>query len=111
MPSLKNSDAHRLLLLGRDEQLLQQLAAQFEDAQTIAADLRQDLGKIGEQLAGSPVDILVRSAGISIRGDIDSLQKEQWRKLFNVNLFAVTELARLLIPTLSASRKGQTASG
>lgn len=95
---------HRLTLLGRNEQLLQQVAAQFEDAQTIAADLRQDVDKIGEKLAGTSIDVLIHSAGISTRGEADRLQKEQWQDLFDVNLFAVTELTRHLIPALRQAR-------
>jgi short-subunit dehydrogenase len=95
---------HRLTLLGRDEQKLRDMADRFEGARFIAADLRQDLDSIAQELAQDPVDVLVHSAGVSTRGGVDTLDREQWQDLFELNLFAVTELTRLLIPALRQTR-------
>lgn len=95
---------HRLTLLGRDEQLLQDIADKYEDAHFIAADLRHDTDRVARELADGPVDVLVHSAGVSTRGGVDTLHKEQWQDLFELNLFAVTELTRLLIPSLRETR-------
>lgn len=95
---------HRLTLLGRDEHLLQQIAGRYEDARFIAADLRQDTNRSAQEVASTPIDVLVHSAGVSTRGSADTLHKEQWQDLFELNLFAVTELTRLLIPSLRETR-------
>lgn len=95
---------HRLTLLGRDEHLLQDIADKYEDARFIAADLRHDTDRVARELAAGPVDVLVHSAGVSTRGGVDTLHKEQWQDLFELNLFAVTELTRLLIPSLRETR-------
>lgn len=49
------------------------------------------------------LDALVHSAGIAMTDRIDEATREQWRHQFEVNVFAVADLTRLLLPLLRAS--------
>lgn len=46
------------------------------------------------------VDVLVNSAGIDLRGTITEMKIEDWRKVFDVNLFGIFLVSRYVIPYL-----------
>ncbi|PRZ44326.1 NADP-dependent 3-hydroxy acid dehydrogenase YdfG [Antricoccus suffuscus] len=94
---------HNLLLGGRDEQRLKELAATFRSAEPFTADMSddEDVERAAKQIAG--LDVLVHSAGVATRGPIDQMSRQQWRDEFEVNLFAVAQLTTLLLPQLRAT--------
>jgi NADP-dependent 3-hydroxy acid dehydrogenase YdfG len=47
--------------------------------------------------------VLVHSAGIGPLGTVEDSPAEQWRRTFEVNVVAVAELTRLLLPALRAA--------
>ncbi|SDF55094.1 NADP-dependent 3-hydroxy acid dehydrogenase YdfG [Lentzea fradiae] len=89
---------HDLLLGGRDETALSLLAAELPGATAWPFDLTDvasaDLG------AASRLDVLVHSAGIALLGPLAEASRDDWRRTFDVNLFAVAELTNLLLPRL-----------
>jgi NADP-dependent 3-hydroxy acid dehydrogenase YdfG len=94
---------HHLLLGGRDSARLQALTDEFPSAEPFAADLR-DSAATEQSAAGiETLDVLVHSAGILRMGAVEELTLEQWRESFEVNVFAVAELTRLLLPALRAA--------
>lgn len=92
---------HDLLLGGRDETSLSLLAADLPGAQAWPFDLTNvasaDLGPL------SRLDVLVHSAGIALLGPLSEASPDDWRRTFELNVFAVAELTNLLLPQLRAS--------
>jgi len=50
------------------------------------------------------MDVLVHCAGIGLLGTVEHTPAEVWRRQFEVNVVAVAELTRLLLPALRRSR-------
>ncbi|GAA4854705.1 SDR family oxidoreductase [Saccharopolyspora rosea] len=98
------SDTHDLLLGGRDEQALRPLVDELPGARPWPVELT-DHDAVAAAVADiSRLDVLVHSAGLVELGTVAEASPESWRRTFEVNLFAVTELTRLLLPALRASR-------
>ncbi len=51
-----------------------------------------------DQLAGTPIDVLVNNAGIFEYEDFDEFDMDLWRRVMRVNLDAVVELATAVSP-------------
>lgn len=94
---------HHLLLGGRDADALEALAAALPGAHAWPVELT-DPGALAEAVAGiDHLDVLVHSAGIGPLGTVENSPAEQWRQTFEVNVVAVAELTRLLLPALRAA--------
>jgi short-subunit dehydrogenase len=97
----------RLTLLARDDERAGDLAIEFPEAQTIAADL-QHPESLEEAVAeaGLPdrVDSLIHAAGIVELGTVGELSIDAWSSQLTVNLIAPAELTRLLLPAVRAAR-------
>lgn len=101
------AEDHHLILGGRDRSALEALAAELPSAEPFAVELTDEaaLGAavtalhLPDGLAG-----LVHSAGILTSGRIEDLSAAHWRQAFAVNVVAVAELTRLLLPALRAAR-------
>jgi NADP-dependent 3-hydroxy acid dehydrogenase YdfG len=95
---------HDLLLGGRDDDALKAIAADLPGAREWTVELT-DSGALAAAVAGiDRLDVLVHSAGIGPLGTIEDSPAEQWRQTFEVNVVAVAELTRLLLPALRAAR-------
>ena len=68
-----------------------------EDRQAI---VQQTLDRWGR------VDILINNAGIGIYGDFMEITEGDWRKLFDINLFATVFLTQAVLPTMQAQGQG-----
>ncbi|WP_434452043.1 SDR family oxidoreductase [Lentzea sp. E54] len=92
---------HDVLLGGRDETSLALLAAELPGAQPWPFDLTNvasaDLTPLRR------LDVLVHSAGIALLGPLAEASSEDWRRTFDVNVFAVAELTNLVLPQLRAA--------
>lgn len=102
---------HDLLLGGRDADALGAVARDLEaDGRTIRpwpVDLTDEaaLAEAVEQTDGlvDHLDVLVHSAGVGMLGTVAELDAATWRTQFDVNVVAVAELTRLLLPGLRAA--------
>ncbi|GAA1969116.1 SDR family oxidoreductase [Amycolatopsis minnesotensis] len=94
---------HRVLLGGRDASALERLAADLPGTEpwpvdlTDAEALRAATADIGE------LDVLVHCAGVADLGTVEAADASVWRRNFEVNLLAVVELTRHLLPALRAA--------
>lgn len=97
------SDTHDLLLGGRDVEALKALASRLPSAQPWPAELT-DPQAVEAAVAGiDRLDVLVHSAAISRLGALTELNATDWRDSFELNVVAVAELTRLLLPRLRES--------
>ena len=99
-----------LILLGRDAQKIEELysshlhKAIFEVDITNEADL-SDLVKTVYQDYGK-IDILVNNAGYAIYDDFENFSEEDVRSMFDVNLFALMALCRLVGKQMKLAKAG-----
>ncbi|WP_394216964.1 SDR family oxidoreductase [Brachybacterium vulturis] len=98
---------HHLILAGRDEQALTELAAQLPSAEPFVAELTDEAATAA---AVAALDLpgglagLVHCAGILVNGSVEELSAADWAQNFAVNVTAVSELTRLLLPALREAR-------
>ncbi|WP_026820978.1 SDR family oxidoreductase [Arthrobacter castelli] len=98
------SSTHHLLLGGRDSERLVPLAGRFPSAEPFAADVRDAHAVESAAASISSLDVLVHSAGILKMGTVAELTAEDWQENFDVNVFAVARLTRILLPALRNTR-------
>ncbi|WP_406318105.1 SDR family oxidoreductase [Streptosporangium sp. NBC_01639] len=97
---------HDLLLGGRDTEALAKVCAGLPDARPWPVELT---AVTEADVAGiDRLDVLVHSAGVVTLGRIAETPAEVWRRTMEVNVVAVAELTRLLLPALRAAH-GQVA--
>lgn len=95
---------HDLLLGGRDQTALAALAAELPGSRAWPVELT-DAAALAEATAGiERLDVLVHSAGVGLLGTVADTPAATWRRQFEVNVVAVAELTRLLLPALRAAR-------
>jgi uncharacterized protein len=107
-------DGHDLILAARRVGPMQALAAELKAAganSTIiavnlakpgaAADLAQDI-----ETRGLTVDVLINAAGVGANGRFDGSDPIRVGEMLQVNVVALTELTRLLLPGMVARRRG-----
>lgn len=91
-----------VLALSRNNIPLKEL--QIKNITSISVDLRKnkDLDKVGDYIDENwkEVDILIHNAGFLINKSFEQLTKEDFLKVYDVNVFGVAELTRICIPFL-----------
>jgi NAD(P)-dependent dehydrogenase (short-subunit alcohol dehydrogenase family) len=69
-----------------------------DDAQ-IAAAVERVAGQTGASVSGG-LDALINNAGIGIGGPLEVLAEDDWRRQFDVNVFAQIAVTRAMLPAL-----------
>jgi short-subunit dehydrogenase len=108
-------DGHDLVLVARRvepmEVLAEELKAHGASAIVIAADLGQPgaAGCLARELEslGLSIDVLVNNAGVGGNGRFDQSDPTRMTEMLQVNIVALTELTRLLLPGMVARRCGR----
>ena len=87
---------HHVLVGGRDADAVAAVVAALPSAEPFVAELT------GGELHALPdrLDVLVHSAGVEDGDTVEATTLETWRRVFEVNVFAVAELTRLALPAL-----------
>jgi short-subunit dehydrogenase len=93
----------RLVLLARSRDRADQLAARWDGAQTLVADLADPSSVSDLELPGV-LDSVVHAAGVVALGPVAELTAKSWREQLDVNLVAPAELTRLALPALRSMR-------
>lgn len=97
---------HDLLLGGRDEARLAGLVDELGGpgrARALPVELTDDDALAGALAGIDRLDVLVHSAGTGELGTVERTPAEVWRRQFDVNVVAVAETTRLLLPALRAA--------
>ncbi len=92
-----------LVLLARSPERADELAARYDGAQVLVADLSVEGAVAGLDLP-SELDSVVHAAGVVTLGSVADLAVPDWRAHLEVNLLAPVELTRLALPALRAQR-------
>lgn len=96
-----------LLLGGRDTGRLESVAAELTGSPgSVTAwpvELTDDAALAGAVDGIDRLDVLVHSAGVGLLGTVADTGADTWRRQFEVNVVAVAELTRLLLPALRAT--------
>jgi uncharacterized protein len=108
-------DGHDLALTARRADALLALAREIEGLGAAATVLPADLAQPGAaaRLAGDlagrnlTIDVLVNNAGLGANGPFADSDPDRISEMLQVNVVALTELARLLLPGMVARRRGR----
>jgi uncharacterized protein len=105
-------DGHDLVLVARDVERLERLAAELHDevganVEVLPADLAlpADRAKVGDRLAAG-VRILVNNAGFGTSGEFWTADFELLQKQLDVNVTAVMQLTHAALPPMLAAGAG-----
>jgi NADP-dependent 3-hydroxy acid dehydrogenase YdfG len=91
---------HRLLLGGRDADALSKLTEELPGSTPWQVELT-DADAVASAVADiDRLDVLVHSAGVADIAPIAQTPPAVWRRMYEVNVVAVAELTRLLLPAL-----------
>ena len=71
---------------------------------TLAEDRRRLVDRTMDEWGR--VDFLFNNAGLGFYGDFSESSEDQWRRLFELNLFAPVELVRLVLPIMKKQDSG-----
>lgn len=98
------AEDHHVIVGGRSPDAVAAAAASYPSASGFVADVTQP-GQVSAAVAGlDRLDAVVHSAGILGSGAVADLTREQWQRTFEVNVVAVADLTRQLLPLLRAAR-------
>lgn len=97
------ADTHDLLLGGRDVDALTSLADALPSARPWPVELTDPAALAAGTTGIDRLDVVVHSAGISRLGAVADLTAADWRESYELNVVAVVELTRLLLPALRAA--------
>jgi NAD(P)-dependent dehydrogenase (short-subunit alcohol dehydrogenase family) len=79
------------------------LTLDVTDGGQIAAAVERVAGQTGASVLGG-LDALINNAGIGIGGPLEVLAEEDWRRQFDVNVFAQIAVTRAMLPALRRAR-------
>jgi uncharacterized protein len=108
-------DGHDLVLSARRVAAMQALAEEFRAAGANTTVIAADLSQPGAAAAlvreietqGLTVDVLINAAGLGANGRFDASDPLRVTEMLQVNVVALTELTRMLLPGMVARRKGK----
>jgi len=101
---------HRLVLVARRKDRLDELAKELGNARAVAIDLskKDAAAKLMADIAaaGEEVDLLVNNAGFGLIGRFAELDSKRLRQMIDLNCGALTELCRAVAPQMIKRGKG-----
>jgi len=108
------ADGSALVLVARRKEKLEELAGELTrigvTVRVVAEDLAQAAApsRIFKSLCadGVAIDVLVNNAGFGARGDFADLTLDRQQEMIDVNVSALTKLARLFLPGMVERRRG-----
>lgn len=108
-------DGHDLVLSARSLAPMQALAAELETNGASSVVMPADLSRsaAAAELAsaietrGLQIDVLINNAGLGAIGRFDAMDPNRISEMLQVDIVALTELTRLLLPGMVARRRGK----
>ena len=105
-----SATGHRLVLVARRQERLDELAKELGNSRAVALDLSKagaaamlmaDLAKAGEEVA-----VLVNNAGFGLVGRFASLDAARQRTMIDLNIGTLTDLCRAVAPGMIERKSG-----
>ena len=101
---------HRLVLVARRKDRLDELAAELGNARAIALDLSH-AGSTAALIAdvaagGEHIELLVNNAGFGLKGRVADMDTARLREMVDLNVASLTELCRTVAPGMIERRSG-----
>lgn len=108
-------DGHDLVLVARRREPMQALAVELKAAGAQSTIILADLSKPGAAAIlmqdigarGIVIDMLINNAGLGDNRQFDQADPDKVAAMLQVNVMALTELTRLVLPAMVARRRGQ----
>jgi len=108
-------DGHDLILSARRVEPMQGLADELKAAGASSTVIAADLSRNGAAAAlvrdiearGLAVDVLINAAGLGANGRFDTSDPLRVTEMLQVNVVALTELTRMLLPPMLGRRRGK----
>ena len=101
---------HRLVLVARRKERLDELASELGNARGVAIDLSKPGASaelIGDvEAAGEQVELLVNNAGFGLIGRFAELDAVRERQMIDLNVGTPTDLCRAVAPQMIARKSG-----
>ena len=101
---------HRLVLVARRKERLDELASELGNARGVAIDLSKPGASaelIGDvEAAGEQVELLVNNAGFGLIGRFAELDAVRERQMIDLNVGTLTDLCRAVAPQMIARKSG-----
>jgi short-subunit dehydrogenase len=101
---------HRLVLVARRMERLEQLAKELGNARAVAIDLSKATAAVklmaDLEAAGEQVEILVNNAGFGLIGRFAELDSKRLRQMIDLNVGALTDLCRAIAPGMIRRKRG-----
>jgi len=105
-----SAKGHRLVLVARRKERLDELAKELGNARAVALDLskKDAAAKMMANIAaaGETADLLVNNAGFGLIGRFAELDARRLRQMIDLNCGALTELCSAVVPAMIARRSG-----
>jgi short-subunit dehydrogenase len=109
------NDGHDLVLVARRRESMEVLAAELKSTGAEITIIPADLGKAGAAAAlmetveqrGLAIDTLINNAGLGDTGRFDKQAPERILSMLQVNVVALTELTRLVLPQMVVRKRGK----
>ncbi|MFC4083448.1 SDR family oxidoreductase [Amycolatopsis samaneae] len=95
---------HRVLLGGRDAEALAKTAAELPNSTPWPVDLTDPEALDRAAADIGELDVLVHSAGVARIATVADSTAQDWRDNFEVNVLAVVEITRRLLPALRTAK-------
>jgi len=71
---------------------------------TIEEDIQSAFNEINKKFDKDKEFVLVNNAGIAVAGPIEALPLDEWRKLYDVNLFAAVRMTQIFLPLVRQTK-------
>jgi uncharacterized protein len=109
------NDGHNLALVARRRESMEALAADLKSTGAEITIIPTDLSRPGAvaelmktlEQRGLVIDILINNAGLGDTGRFDQESPERILSMLQVNIVALTELSRLVLPQMVARKHGR----
>jgi 3-oxoacyl-[acyl-carrier protein] reductase len=106
---LAREAGHNVFFTGRNDQLIEQVRKE-----TGAHGLRADVSIPGDNAATvaacrdaiGGIDVLINNAGFAYRGEIGSMDVASMKRVFDTNVFGLTDITNLVVPLMKAQKSG-----
>lgn len=96
---------HHIIVGGRHREAVEKVVSELPDASPFLADLSDEESTAAAVSQVDSLDVLVNSAGVNAAspGEIATQTREEWRRVLEINVIAVADLTRMVLPLLRAS--------